>query len=441
MPPVLVDAFTRNRPARVADGDGAPIPEGGRDTYLASLAGSMRRRGMTMAEIEAALRVINEGRCNPPLDRRDVDRIAWSVARYEPDDDVLDKLAKADIDLDLDTGSEPDEAVFKSAGFNWLDVADALSKPPPPYEWLWTGLIEKREVVWLSGAGKTGKSMLALFLGLHLLNGRDEFLGVPLGKIDSLIYLDAENPEKTVRRRLHLAGVPISVADRLRYGVLRNADLGSERGLEALERAVRDLPGSLLILDSLIGLHNADEDKATEVRRFVTGLRKVAEAHDLTVIGLAHEARAGNTRGSTDWGNAVDGTLRVTVDNTGGTTWRTVKALNRRDGAEVVSERVYTFREGQDPDGARRLLLVQPGEVDKEAQAELEAHNARVQRIMLAVQGEPNISQRRLAEHLGMRHADRPFKRACEAAADLDDGVKAWMDRPKRRTGKAGDPA
>ena len=35
--------------------DGQPIPEGGRNNALASLAGSMRRRGMSEAAITAAL--------------------------------------------------------------------------------------------------------------------------------------------------------------------------------------------------------------------------------------------------------------------------------------------------------------------------------------------------------------------------------------------------
>jgi hypothetical protein len=42
--------------------DGPPIPEGQRNATLASLAGVMRRAGMTAPEIEAALRVINTDR-------------------------------------------------------------------------------------------------------------------------------------------------------------------------------------------------------------------------------------------------------------------------------------------------------------------------------------------------------------------------------------------
>jgi Bifunctional DNA primase/polymerase, N-terminal/Primase C terminal 1 (PriCT-1) len=63
---------------------GPTIPEGKRDSTLASLAGSMRRRGMDAAEIAAALKVTNAERCRPPLPESEVERISQSIARYEP---------------------------------------------------------------------------------------------------------------------------------------------------------------------------------------------------------------------------------------------------------------------------------------------------------------------------------------------------------------------
>jgi hypothetical protein len=61
-----------------------PIEEGARNSQLASLAGSMRRRGMDAESIAAALKVENARRCRPPLPDAEVERIAASIARYEP---------------------------------------------------------------------------------------------------------------------------------------------------------------------------------------------------------------------------------------------------------------------------------------------------------------------------------------------------------------------
>lgn len=60
------------------------LRQGERNASLASLAGTMRRRGMSEQAICAALLAENEQRCDPPLSEDEVRRIAHSVARYEP---------------------------------------------------------------------------------------------------------------------------------------------------------------------------------------------------------------------------------------------------------------------------------------------------------------------------------------------------------------------
>ena len=59
-------------------------PTGQRNQALTSLAGSMRRRGMTEAAIYNALMVENAARCVPPLSSAEVQLIATSVCRYQP---------------------------------------------------------------------------------------------------------------------------------------------------------------------------------------------------------------------------------------------------------------------------------------------------------------------------------------------------------------------
>jgi len=90
-PPWLVEELDRlAAPASapsVADAGTAEneIPLGQRNATLARLAGTMRRVGMSQAEITAAVLQVNRDRCAPPLAPREVERIAASVARYEPD--------------------------------------------------------------------------------------------------------------------------------------------------------------------------------------------------------------------------------------------------------------------------------------------------------------------------------------------------------------------
>lgn len=85
LPAWLLERFSlSDAPPDLADPSpaGAPIQEGQRNSTLTSLAGTMRRRGMIQAEIEAALLAVNTSRCTPPLAPHEVTEIARSVARY-----------------------------------------------------------------------------------------------------------------------------------------------------------------------------------------------------------------------------------------------------------------------------------------------------------------------------------------------------------------------
>ena len=62
-----------------------PVAEGGRNDYLTRTGGALRRNGLDRNEIAAALHQRNQSKCAPPLPINEVDRIADSVSRYEPD--------------------------------------------------------------------------------------------------------------------------------------------------------------------------------------------------------------------------------------------------------------------------------------------------------------------------------------------------------------------
>jgi len=61
------------------------IPIGKRNETLASLAGTMRRRGMEFDEILAALLIANQKRCEEPLSDDEVRKIVESICRYQPE--------------------------------------------------------------------------------------------------------------------------------------------------------------------------------------------------------------------------------------------------------------------------------------------------------------------------------------------------------------------
>jgi len=82
----LIQPPTPEDRTRRSTNDAAPghsIPKGERNARLASIAGSLRRRGATESTIAAALHAANADQCDPPLPRDEVEAIARSIARYD----------------------------------------------------------------------------------------------------------------------------------------------------------------------------------------------------------------------------------------------------------------------------------------------------------------------------------------------------------------------
>lgn len=85
IPEAILGAMVKGKPKAKSETEpGEPIPEGERNSTLTSLAGSMRRPGMTSEEIFAGLREVNRLRCKPPLKVEEIHVIAESIAKKEP---------------------------------------------------------------------------------------------------------------------------------------------------------------------------------------------------------------------------------------------------------------------------------------------------------------------------------------------------------------------
>jgi hypothetical protein len=96
-PTELLESLTvaHTHPTAAGAADNGKIPEGSRNSSLASLAGSMRKRGMSENALSAALLIENAMRCTPPLPEAEVRRIASSIARYTHEQDIRVEVTDA----------------------------------------------------------------------------------------------------------------------------------------------------------------------------------------------------------------------------------------------------------------------------------------------------------------------------------------------------------
>jgi putative DNA primase/helicase len=228
---------------------GETIPSGFRDDALASAAGTMRARGLTEAEILAALKEMNK-RCDPPLDERDVERIARSVSGYQPTDPILDRLRR-----DAPLVREEAEAAAQWSVLSAPDLCAAESERQENFAGalLWRGA---RLVI--GGHTGHGKTAFVLELVKSALLGK-EFLNfsAPAEPLRVLI-VDLEQGLRTVQRRLRLSGLSECAGlDYLRVpdGIRLDQSPAERAELEAIiSRGEYDV----VVIDPLYKAHGGD---------------------------------------------------------------------------------------------------------------------------------------------------------------------------------------
>ena len=201
----LLDALAQETPtlAHVAAGGGHanPIPEGQRNTTLARLAGTMRRVGMSQAEIAAALLQANKDRCVPPLSPREVERIAASIARYEPDQ-IATAMAEGHWDQ-----------LVQASPLVPVSLADLVARYPDLRRPVIHGLLRQGETMNVISAPKIGKSWLVTDLALAVATGRpwlDTFDTDP----GNVLIIDNELHSETSANRIP----KVAAARRIRLG-------------------------------------------------------------------------------------------------------------------------------------------------------------------------------------------------------------------------------
>ncbi len=239
LPGWLAEQLSRPAPSSSSSNGSVPdeaVLEGARNAHLASLAGSMRKRGMTPDAIAAALQTENELRCRPPLNEREVNRIAESVGRYAPDA----------------TASE----TFTVEVLNAKAIC-ALPDPPLSDELLGPLVTRGSRLVIGAHTGE-GKTTITLQV-VRAISTRGPFLDWT-GAGGRALIIDAEQGLKTIKRRLHEAGLHESEdVDYIRVpdGLSLDTD---ERHVAAIEEVLADGDYALIVADPLYKLHTGDSN-------------------------------------------------------------------------------------------------------------------------------------------------------------------------------------
>jgi hypothetical protein len=185
-----------------------------------------------------------------------------------------------------------------------LDVERLLATAPAPVPWVLEPMLVEGCVTMLAGREGRGKSMLALAIASALGRGAQllDVAGMPVGLGGRVLYIDAENGEREIHRRLH--GLDVRPG-RLIYVEADGFDL--RRELPRIEQLVARHEPRLLVLDSMRSLApTLDENDSQEVEQVLRPAIALTQRVGLATLLLHHASRgSGEYRGSTAIGAAV----------------------------------------------------------------------------------------------------------------------------------------
>jgi hypothetical protein len=258
------------------------ITEGSRDSTLTSLAGTMKKRNMSEAEIEAALLVANRNRCKPPLPEAQVRKIAHSIGRKELQADAVQTM------------SAQNTAADKTMLLTLRKTLDPDIELPPLH--MVGGLFPKgylSAVIAASGVGKTWffqRWVSDLSMGGSVFDGF-----VHSDPLKSLVMAGEGGYELLIRRAREMRW-PVRKENVVIYSLMEavskgvSFDLGTTEG-QGNVRNVLDMDSpEVLIVDTLTAFHSVDENKSSDMKPIFEFLLRQAKERDMAVV-LSHHTR------------------------------------------------------------------------------------------------------------------------------------------------------
>jgi hypothetical protein len=327
--------FESRRSASTTLTDGERIPQGGRDATLASIAGSLRARGLTETEIRAALLTINDNRCDPPLDPRDVQRIARSISRYAPGSPDLISITITGTNGHHGPDADPDD-IYR------LYTDDQINNLPDP-TWLVHETIPENSLTVEYGPSGAYKSFDAIALALGIATGTH--WNLKHCRQGPVIYVLAEGRSGAKKR---------IAAWKKHHGITSAPDfhllplaipLTDPAALAKLIRTAQSLqPGPvLIIIDTLArSMPGSDENSTKDISALIAAIDHLREQLSCGIHLIHHTGHdTSRERGNSALRAAADTMIRLTKDSNGTITARCDKQKDADEGPPAY----YRFEE------------------------------------------------------------------------------------------------
>jgi len=190
----------------------------------------------------------------------------------------------------------------KSNELKGIEASKLLAESNDTFEWLVDGIIPKEGISIIAGAPGYGKSWLLLDLAIDLSTG-SKWLGKFITCPSKVMYIDEESSKNLLRYRLRkLLNFKELKSDLLRinFYIGEGLSFSNPKSLENLKYNIQISNSSIVIVDSLIRVHSAEENNATAMAEMFSKVKQIVREFNCTIIFADHTRKQGFIESSVD---------------------------------------------------------------------------------------------------------------------------------------------
>ncbi len=306
---------------------------------------------------------------------------------------------KENLNTPADTGVQQD--------IQLLPLLHLMAQNFPPIEWLVDGLIPEDAVVLLSGAPASFKTWFALEMARSITAG-EKFLGQFNTKPTNVLIMDAESGERQLYD--HLTKLNINPESKVYYHCCNGSYLDKDF-VTKLEAECWDKDIKLIIFDSLVRFHNANENDAKEMSAVFESF-SFLKHHGITSLIICHTRKGNNLgfarsmdsiRGSSDIAASCD--LCLSINRSEGSNEVTVSQPKNRFDEELNPFRAKLLKES---DSSSKWCFIEF------TTTKADIINQRIAAISDFIRKNPGINQKNIIEEFsgsaGLNN-DKPIRK------------------------------
>ena len=286
-----------NEPLKVPD----VIPKGHRDEMMFKLACKYQAMGMSDAEMEAALKVANETRCQPPLSDREIQKKIAQAQKYTKGEAVT-VTDNSNVLASKTYRGKGNRKIQEEITENDLQMPTLSEFEKRTKEWLVPGYIPKGCVTLLCSDGGIGKTSIWCDTLAAMTTGRttlfDKAIEIPfqVGTIRDVMYFSKEDPTEEILKwkfeasegdqsKVRCFGLDDPRINKIWYGSL------------LLEKLIEKYKPDICVFDTLQAFlpDGVDMAKRKDMRDALNPLNQLGAQYGTSFLMIMHTNKSSNS--------------------------------------------------------------------------------------------------------------------------------------------------